>query len=122
MLQLPFFCCFLIITLTSAASSDAYDRHFHKRRIMNSITTFIESLEVPSSQAQHLAAGLGNDPNLESFLNGKDHDTSALIKLACLSAEICLGADSVDTTPVNTTEVDNNWSVAPPSSQKERRS
>ena len=111
MLQFTFFFYFLIITLACAASPEADDRHLHKRRIMSKIATFVESLDIPSSQAEHLTARLNNDPNLEAFLNDKNHDTSKLIKLACLSAEICLGADSVDTTPVHQTEVDNNWSV-----------
>ena len=106
------FVCYLhIITLASAASPDAGGRQIHKRGIMNKIAPFVQSLDIPSSQAEHLTATLDHDPNLEACLKGKNYDTSSLVKLACLSAEVCLGADSVDTTPVNQTEVDNNWSV-----------
>lgn len=76
------------------------------------ITTFINSLDLPSSRAQYLTLKLGHDSTLEAFLNGKERDASALLQLACFSAEICLGADSVDSSPVNHTEVDGNWSEA----------
>ena len=78
---------------------------------MNSITSFIELLDLLSPQAQFLNSRLGGDSNLEAFLGGKDHEASVLIKLACLSADVCLGADSVETTPMNNTEVDSNWYV-----------
>lgn len=72
-------------------------------------STFIESLDLPSPGTQSLATELGDDPSLEAFLNSKNHDKSALTRLACLSARLCLGADSVDTAPVNQSDADGNW-------------
>ena len=72
---------------------------------------FVDSLDLPSSQAQLLITKLERDPNLAAFLNGKDYDTAGLISLACQSAKLCLGVDSVDTTLLNQTKVNANWSV-----------
>ena len=104
----------LVIVLSSTASLavNDYSQKIQERRIMNErITRFINSLDLPLPQAQYLTLKLGHDSTLEVFLNGKEHDASALLQLACLSAEIGLGADSVDTTPVDHTEVESNWFV-----------
>ena len=75
------------------------------------VEAFVASLNLPSSQSNPLIRKLEADSNLESYINGKDYDASVLVSLACLSAQECLGLNSVETTPVNQTEVDANWSV-----------
>lgn len=75
------------------------------------IEAVVNSLNIPSSQAQLLTSKLEDNANLAAFLNGKDYDASGLISLACQSAQLCLGSDSVDTIPLNQTTVDANWSV-----------
>ena len=79
--------------------------------VQDRIETFVGSLGIPHSQAQPLITKLGSDSNLTAFIKGKKYDASELIALACLSAQICLGADSVDTIPLNQSTVDANWSV-----------
>ena len=34
---------------------------------------------------------------------------STIVEVACLAAQLCLGTDQVDTTPVNQTIVEENW-------------
>jgi hypothetical protein len=54
---------------------------------------FVDSLDLPSAQAQLLTRKLEGDPNLAAFLYGKAHDASGLIFLACQSAKTCLGGN-----------------------------
>lgn len=75
------------------------------------IKAFLDSLDLPSSQIQILTDKLEGDSTLAAFLDCKDYDATGLISLAGQSAEICLGANSVDTTALNQTTVDTNWSV-----------
>lgn len=94
------------------AASSSHQLDMQTRDTMHhKIEAFIGSLDLPSSQAQILASKLEGDSNLAAFLDSKDYDSSDLISLACQSAQICLGADSVDTTPQNQTRGDANWSV-----------
>ncbi|KAL9115567.1 MAG: hypothetical protein Q9187_007280 [Circinaria calcarea] len=76
------------------------------------IEAFVNSLNLPSSQGQLLTSKLEDNSNLAAFLNGKDSDASGLVSLACQSARLCSGPDSVDTVPLNQTTVDANWSQA----------
>ena len=79
--------------------------------MQDNIQAFVDSLALPTSLARSLVSRLQGDSNLEAFLNGKNHDSSGLVPLARLVVEACLGTDSVDTIPLNQTEVDANWFV-----------
>ena len=73
--------------------------------------SLVNSLALPSSQAKAVTSKLENDSNLAAFLNGGSYVESGLVTLACYVLQACLGAASVDTTPVSPTEVDANWFV-----------
>lgn len=73
------------------------------------ITTFVNGLALPSPQAQPLINTLVNDSNLADYLKKSQYVESRLVSLACYVAQIVLGAESVDQTPVNPTEVNANW-------------
>ena len=72
--------------------------------MQGNIQAFVQSLQLPSTQAPALIS------NLEAAHNGSE-PTSSPVELACKAAQVCLGSGSVETTPVNLTEVDANWSV-----------
>ena len=99
----------VLVLVDSASARDFSSNELKRGTTSNNIKDFVDSLDLPSSTAQFLVHELGNSPALEAFLNGKDNDKSALTQLACLSAQTCLGVDSVDTTPVKEAEIDSNW-------------
>lgn len=72
---------------------------------------FVDSLALPPPQAQSLSNQLDQDSNLAAFLSGKDYQSSLLLAVACLSIRASLGAESVDTIPINQTETEANWSA-----------
>ncbi|TVY80672.1 Bifunctional solanapyrone synthase [Lachnellula suecica] len=76
------------------------------------ITTFVNGLSLSSPQAQPLEKTLVSDSNLTAYLNNSKYLETELISLACYVAQIVLGADSVDQTPISPTEVETNWSEA----------
>ena len=103
------------LTYAASATAHEYSYSVQQRRNMNQkIATFVESLHLPSAKAQILVQRLDHDSNLETFLEGKDYDTTSLIRSACLTAETCLGVDSVDTPSPEQLEVDSNWSEPSP--------
>lgn len=112
MLSLFFLCCLPIFGLSVAHRLPYNQANIEDRTAMHDkIGVFIESLALSASQAQSLTSELEKDSNLGAFLGGSNHDPSGLITLACKTARACLGADSVETQPVNQTEVDANWLV-----------
>ncbi|KAI4122337.1 MAG: hypothetical protein LQ338_005876 [Usnochroma carphineum] len=105
--------CLFSLSIAVATSASSAQVNTQTMAVMhNKLEAFIQSLPLPPSQAQFLTSKLSADSNLDAFLNGKDHKSSALAFLACLSAQACLGPESVEVTPVDQTEVDANWSQA----------
>ncbi|KAL9118079.1 MAG: hypothetical protein Q9187_005380 [Circinaria calcarea] len=103
----------LHIGTTFSASYFPHQLDMQKQGMMQAkIEAFVNSPNLPSSQGQHLTSKLEDNSNLAAFLNGKDYDASGLVSLACQSARLCFGPDSVDTVPLNQTTVDANWSQA----------
>lgn len=73
------------------------------------IAAFIDDLALPSSQVQLLTSTLESNLDLSTFLGGTEHSQSGLVSLACFVAQEVLGAESVNTAPVDQTEIDANW-------------
>ena len=106
------FCLLLCVATTFASLNYPHQLGARKRATMqDKVEAFVESLNLPSSQANALTSKLEGDSNLGSYLAGKPYLESGLVSLACLTAQLCFGSSSVETSPVNQTTVDGNWSV-----------
>ncbi|KAI4226686.1 MAG: hypothetical protein L6R36_002999 [Xanthoria steineri] len=99
-------CCFSIIGSALTASPPPTNRVL----VQSKLQPFVNSLALPPTQAQSLSNKLVQDSNLGAFLSGKDYQSSLLLVVACLSIQASLGAESVDTIPINQTETEANWS------------
>jgi hypothetical protein len=73
------------------------------------ITTFVQSLAIPTAQASAITKVLGADTNLAAFLQGKTWDAQKLTQTACAALKLVLGDSKVDTKPVDSALVDENW-------------
>ena len=71
------------------------------------VQTFVLSLQLVPSQHEELIT------QLEDAQNDNGTTTASKIQLACQVARASLGSGSVETKPVNHSEVDANWSVIP---------
>ncbi len=100
-------CCFSIIGSALTASPPPTNRVL----VQSKLQPFVNSLALPPTQAQSLSNKLVQDSNLGAFLSGKDYQSSLLLVVACLSIQASLGAESVDTIPINQTETEANWSA-----------
>lgn len=98
-------CIFSIIGSALTASPPPTNRGFMQSKLQ----PFVDSLALPPPQAQSLSNKLDQDSNLAAFLSGKDYQSSLLLAVACLSIRASLGAESVDTIPINQTETEANW-------------
>ena len=77
--------------------------------MQSKLQPFVDSLALPPPQAHSLSSQLTRDANLAAFLSGKDYQSSLVLVVACLSIRASLGAESVDTIPINQTETEANW-------------
>ncbi|KAK3314358.1 putative 6-hydroxy-D-nicotine oxidase [Apodospora peruviana] len=77
-----------------------------------SLDTLVNSLHLSARDGSNLKESLAVSPNIVSFLEGKDNSSSIAVNLACLAATVVLGSNVVDTTPLNQSQVDANWSQA----------
>jgi hypothetical protein len=75
------------------------------------ISSFVQSLALPTAQTDAVANVFSDDSNVAAFLHGKPWDASTLANAGCAALKKILGEGKVDTKPVNTTIVDENWSV-----------
>lgn len=94
----------LLISTALAASLDArrYDIQ-HRATVPDDTQAFVQSLNLPSSQAQDLMVLAKNGPPV-----------SKRVRLACLAARYSLGSASVESQPGNNLALeDANWSVVP---------
>ena len=99
----------LRVGVTFPAFSPAHRIDIHARAIMQTqanIEAFIQSLQLASSPAQALVS------KLQAAQDSNGNTTYSATGLACLVAQAALEAESVETKPVNQTEVESNWSVA----------
>ena len=104
--------CLIYYVLAGAAAIIATSSSTCKIDEMKSASAeFVGDLALPSSQTQLLISTLEGDCNLAAFLDGHDYLESGLISLACHVAQAILGSESVDTEPVDQTEVMLNWYV-----------
>ena len=92
---------------TIAASSSSHNID----KLQSAGAKFIDDLDLLAAQAQSVLRTLEADSNLASFLNGTDFLESGLVSLACNVAQTIFGAESVDTAPVEQTDVMLNWYI-----------
>lgn len=64
-----------------------------------SLELFVESLWLPSSDAEHLMSALARNTE------------ASMLSQACTAAQLLLGSDIVNTPPVKQSTVDANWFV-----------
>jgi hypothetical protein len=76
------------------------------------ISSFVQSLALPTAQADAVAKVFNDDLNVAAFLHGKSWDASTLTSAACAGLKLVLGEAKVDTKPVDFTLVDDNWLVS----------
>ncbi len=76
------------------------------------VAEFIDSLLLPEAQGAVLKSQLAPDPEITAFLEGRDTAPASRTSSACLVAQVALGAESVDTAPLNQSNVKINWSVS----------
>jgi hypothetical protein len=74
-----------------------------------SIDTFVKSLSLRGEKTTSLLTYLAKDENLVAYLSNKSYDNSGLATTACKTLEIVLGTESVDTTPVNQSILEESW-------------
>ncbi|KAI9687377.1 MAG: hypothetical protein M1822_002420 [Bathelium mastoideum] len=70
------------------------------------LETLAESLQLSPTQAHSLTSNLSSDSDFAAFLAGDDYDA---VSLSCVAAKTVLDHDSVDTKPLNVSNVDVNW-------------
>lgn len=75
------------------------------------IYSFIRSLDLPNAQADAVANVFSDNLNIAAFLHGKPYESSMLTSAAQAALKLVLGDVKVETKPVDTTIVDDNWSV-----------
>jgi hypothetical protein len=75
------------------------------------IDAFIDSLSLQTEQVQVVHDYLVKDNNLDAYLGNGSYNSTQLAATACGTLEILLGRDSVDTSPVNETVVQESWYV-----------
>jgi hypothetical protein len=73
------------------------------------IDGFIDSLGLQKEQVQVVHDYLAKDSNLAAYLGHGSYDSTQLATTACGTLEILLGRDSVDTSPVDKTIVEESW-------------
>ncbi|KAL1792962.1 hypothetical protein ACET3X_009469 [Alternaria dauci] len=74
------------------------------------IPSLVRSLDLPDEQASAVLDVFSDYPTVDEFLTGKSADGSMLTSAACAVLKLVLGEAKVDTTPVNTTLTQENWS------------
>ena len=72
------------------------------------IQSFVKSLGLSSSAAQSLTTNLEAVPDYIAFLNGQNYSA---VSLSCVAATTLLEKNTVNLPPLNTSNVDINWSV-----------
>ena len=82
---------------------------FKRATMQDSLTDFIDSLALPSSQGNSLTTQLTNDPHVAAYLNGSSLDPSLLVSAACQALQMSIGVDSVESEPLEKADVDANW-------------
>ncbi|KAF2744284.1 Glucooligosaccharide oxidase [Sporormia fimetaria CBS 119925] len=102
-------------TAYAIAAADVPTTRFAESRLLKraldpQISTFVESLAVPSPQAEAAQTSLNADPSVTAFLQTGEWIASALTKAACQSLRLILGDSKVDTTPVSPAVIQENWS------------
>ncbi|KAG8159634.1 hypothetical protein KVR01_010271 [Diaporthe batatas] len=93
--------CVPWLTTTSAELSSQPGSRNPDRFIMSeSLEPFVESLDLPSIEAEHLKSTLARSTN------------ASPAHRACAAAQLLLGSDIVNTPPVEQSTVDGSWSEA----------
>jgi hypothetical protein len=75
------------------------------------IMSFARSLAVSTSQVDAVTKVLSDDFNVAAFLQGKSWDAKILTSTACTVLKLVLEEVKVDTKPVDSAPINDNWFV-----------
>ena len=101
----------LVLSLFSRVNAHYGQSEVKGRGLSDGVVSLVNSLDLPSDRARTVLAKLKAGTKLMTSSPGSTNNAQAAASLACDVVQSAIGASEVDTSPVNQTLVEINWSV-----------